>query len=350
MSALLRKLSEAVGVSGREDEVRAILVEEIRGKADSARVDALGNLVATRRGTGSSKLRVMIAAHMDEVGLMVTLVEDGGMLRFARVGGIDERILPARPVTIGAKRVPGVIAFKPIHLTEKGETDRVTPAKDLVIDIGAASKTEAERLVARGDHACFLSEYVEPLAGSAWRTVQGKAFDDRAGCAIAAALLAERFPFDLVVAFTVQEEVGLRGAKVAAFAERPDCAFVLECTGANEVPVKKDLSPSTRLGAGPAITVMDSSFIADRRLVDLLVATASRLGIPYQFKQPNIGGTDAGAIQRVGDGVPSVTLAVPCRYIHSPAGILDLDDFDHALGLMRESLQLLPGAFERSAT
>ena len=350
MSALLRKLSEAIGVSGREDEVRAILIEEIRGKADGARVDALGNLVATRRGTGASKLRVLIAAHMDEVGLMVTQVEDGGMLRFARVGGIDERVLPARPVTVGAKRVPGVIAFKPVHLTEKGETERVAPAKDLVIDIGAASKAEAERLVARGDHACFLSEYVEPLPGSAWRTVQGKAFDDRAGCAIAAALLAERFPFDLVVAFTVQEEVGLRGAKVAAFAERPDCAFALDCTGANEVPVKRDLSPSTRLGAGPAITVMDASFIADRRLVDLLAGTASRLGIPHQFKQPNIGGTDAGAIQRAGDGVPSVTLAVPCRYIHSPAGILNLDDFDHTLGLLRESLQRLPGAFERSAT
>ena len=350
MSALLRKLSEAIGVSGREEEVRAILVEEIRGSADGARVDALGNLVAFRRGTGTSKLRVMVAAHMDEVGFMVTQVEDSGMLRFARVGGIDERVLPARPVVVGPKRVPGVIAFKPIHLTEKGEMDRVAPVKDLVIDIGAASKAEAERLAVRGDHACFVSEYVEPLAGSAWRTVQGKAFDDRAGCALAASLLAERFPFELVVAFTVQEEVGLRGAKVAAYAEHPDCAFVLEATGANEMPVKKDLSPSTRLGAGPAITVMDGSFIADRRLVDLLEATASRLGIPHQFKQPNIGGTDAGAIQHARDGIPSVTLAVPCRYIHSPAGILNLDDFDHALGLMRESLQRLPGAFERSAT
>jgi endoglucanase len=219
-----------------------------------------------------------------------------------------------------------------------------------VIDIGATSKAEAERLVARGDHAAFLSEYVEPVPGSAWRTVQGKAFDDRAGCALAVALLAERLPFDLVVAFTVQEEVGLRGAKVAAYAERPDCAFVLECTGANEVPSKKDLSPSTRLGDGPAITVMDGSFIADRRLVDHLAATAAKAGIPHQFKQPNIGGTDAGAIQHARDGIPSVTLAVPCRYLHSPAGIMSLDDFDHALALLRESLARLPGAFERSAT
>jgi putative aminopeptidase FrvX len=350
VSALLRKLSEATGVSGREDEVRAMLVEELRGTADSARVDAMGNLVAMRRGTGASKLRVLIAAHMDEVGLMVTQVEDSGMLRFARVGGIDERILPARPVTIGPNRVPGVIAIKPVHLAEKGETDRVAAPKDLVIDVGATTKAEAERLVARGDVAAFLSEYVEPLPGSAWRTVQGKAFDDRAGCALAVALLAERLPFDLVAAFTVQEEVGLRGARVAAYAECPDCAFVLECTGANEMPVKKDLSPSTRLGAGPAITVMDASFIADPRLVDLLSATASRLGIPHQFKQPNIGGTDAGAIQRARAGVPSVTLAVPCRYIHAPTGILNLDDFDHALALMRESLQRLPGVIERSAT
>jgi putative aminopeptidase FrvX len=350
MSDLLRRLSEAVGVSGREDEVRTIVVEEIRGTADSARVDALGNLVAVRRGTGASNLRVMLAAHMDEVGLMITQVEDGGTLRFARVGGIDERILPARAVTIGTRRVPGVIACKPVHLTEKGESDRVMSAKDLAIDIGASSKAEAERLVARGDHAGFVSEYIEPIGGSAWRTVQGKAFDDRAGCALAASLLADRFPFDLVVAFTVQEEVGLRGARVAAYAERPDCAFVLECTGANEMPVKRDLSPSTRLGGGPAITVMDGSFIADRRLVDLLAATASGLGIPYQFKQPNIGGTDAAAIQRARDGVPSVTLAVPCRYLHAPAGILSLDDFDHTLELMRESLARLPGAFERSAT
>lgn len=350
MSALLRKLSEAVGVSGREDEVRAILVEEIRGKADTARVDSLGNLVAVKRGTGASKLRVMLAAHMDEIGFMILQAEDSGMLRFAKVGGIDDRVLPARPVTVGPKRLPGVIAFKPVHLTEKGETERVAAAKDLAIDVGATSKADAERLVSRGDHAAFLSEYVEPLAGSAWRTVQGKAFDDRAGCALAAALLAERFPFDLVVAFTVQEEVGLRGAKVAAYAEKPDCAFVLECTGANEVPSKKDLSPSTRLGDGPAITVMDGSFIADRRLVDHLAATAAKAGIPHQFKQPNVGGTDAGAIQHARDGIPSVTLAVPCRYIHSPAGIMNLDDFDNALTLMRESLARLPGAFERSAT
>jgi putative aminopeptidase FrvX len=350
MSDLLRRLSEANGVSGREDEVRAILVEEIRGKADAARVDSIGNLVAVRRATGSSPVRVMVAAHMDEVGLMVSQVEDTGFLRFAKVGGIDDRVLPGRPVVIGPKRVPGAIALRPPHLVEKSERDRAIAAKDLVIDIGAASRAEAERLVQRGDHACFATEYVEATAGSPWRAVQGKAFDDRAGCAILARLLADRWPVDLVAAFTVQEEVGLRGARVAGWAEQPDWAFALECTGANEIPVKRDLSPSTRLGGGPAVTVMDASYIADPRLVELLTSSAGRLGTPYQVKQPNIGGTDAGAIQRTRRGVPSVTLAVPCRYIHSPCGVLTLEDFDHTLALMQEALRRLPEALGRNAT
>ncbi len=348
---LLRRLSLANGVSGREEEVRSIITEEIRGQAERARVDSLGNLIAERRGTVSAGApRVMVAAHMDEVGLMVSQVEDSGFLRFAKVGGIDDRVLPARPVVVGPRRVPGVIAFKPPHLAEKSDRDRVAPAKDLVIDIGAASRPEAERLVQRGDHACFATEYVESPAGSGWRAVQGKAFDDRAGCAILAALLAERYPVDLVAAFTVQEEVGLRGAKVAAWAEHPDWAFALDCTGANEIPVKRDLTPSTRLGAGPAITIMDGSFIADRRLVDHLASCAARLGIPCQFKQPNIGGTDAAAIQRSGAGVPVVTVAVPCRYIHSPSGVLTLEDFTHTLALMREALSGLPDALRRNRT
>jgi putative aminopeptidase FrvX len=342
---LLKRLSEAHGVSGHEEEVRAIILEEIRSHVAECRVDAMGNLIARRKGTGASKLRVLAAAHMDEVGLMVTQVEDGGLLRFAKVGGIDDRVLPARAVLVGAKRVPGVIGIKPVHLTEKAERDKVIEWKQLAIDIGASSKAEAEKLVQRGDCAVFATEFRELAgAGSTWRTVQGKAFDDRAGCAVLAELLKERFPFDLVAAFTVQEEVGLRGARVAAYVESPEVAVVLECTGANEVPTKQDISPSTRLGMGPAITIRDNSFIADPRLVEHFSATARSLGIPHQFKQPNIGGTDAGAIQRVRDGVASITIAVPARYIHSPAAIMDLTDFENTVTLAREALARLPGA------
>ena len=342
---LLKRLSEAHGVSGHEDDVRSILLEEIRDRVDACRVDAMGNLIATKRGAGKSGPRVLVAAHMDEVGLMITQVEDGGLLRFAKVGGIDDRVLPARAVLIGDKRVPGVIGVKPVHLTDKSDREQVMGWKQLAIDIGASSKGEAEKLVQKGDRAVFATEYRELAGnGSAWRTVQGKAFDDRAGCAILAELLKERFPFDLSAAFTVQEEVGLRGARVAAYAESPEAAIVMECTAANEVPTKRDVSPSTRLGAGPAITIRDNSFIADPRLVDLFRRTAEDMRIPHQFKQPNIGGTDAGSIQRTRAGVPSITVAVPARYIHSPAAIMDLTDFEATISLAREALRRLPAA------
>ncbi len=342
---LLDELSEAPGVSGHEEAVRALLLEAIRGRVDACRIDSMGNLIALKKGTGASGLRLLVAAHMDEVGLMITGAEDSGVLRFAKVGGIDDRVLPARVVLIGPRAVPGVVGVKPVHLLEKNERDRVPEARQLVIDVGASSRAEAERLAGRGDTAVFATEFRTISDGPDGKgVVQGKALDDRVGCAILVDLLSERYPFDLVAAFTVQEEVGLRGARVAAWAEKPDAAIVLECTGANEVPSKRDVSPSTRLGSGPALTIRDTSFIADPRLVELFRGTAVEMGIPHQFKQPNIGGTDAGAIHRVREGVPSLTVAVPARYIHSPAAIMDLADFQNTCALARESLRRLPGA------
>lgn len=344
---ILKELSQAFGVSGHENEVRALILEEIRDHVDECRVDAMGNLIARRKGRGASPLRVLAAAHMDEVGLMVTQIEDTGLLRFAKVGGIDDRVLPARGVLIGDSRVPGVIGSKPVHLTEKGERDKVMDYKQLAIDIGASSKGEAERLVHRGDCAVFVADFLELPAVNSWRAVRGKALDDRVGCTVLVELLKETLPFELIAAFTVQEEVGLRGAKVAAYAEHPDAAVVLECTAANEVPNRKDVSPSTRLGEGPAVTIMDNSFIADPRLVEHFLSLAARKGIPVQVKQPNIGGTDAGAIQRSRRGVPAITIAVPARYIHSPAAIMNGDDLDHTLALVREALPRLSDALRK---
>jgi len=205
------------------------------------------------------------------------------------------------------------------------------------VDIGAQSKDEAKKLAPLGTYATFATQFRE-----LGPTVSGKAFDDRAGCAVLVELVrGERFRFDLHAAFTVQEEVGLRGARVAAYAIEPDCAFALEGTIADDIPKDKEASPTTELGQGPAITVMDHSFIADRHLVRLLTGTAEELGIPYQIKQPGIGGTDAGAIHLTREGVPSVTVAVPCRYIHSPVALLSLDDFNNTVRLMRESLSRL---------
>lgn len=353
---LIKELSEAFGVSGHEEEVRGIILREIKDRVDECKVDGVGNVIAVKRGTGGSGLRVLCAAHMDEVGLMVSQIEDGGHLRFFKVGGIDDRVLPGKAVRVGEKKIPGVIGIKPPHLLEKNEKDQVPSFKQLAIDIGAGSRMEAEKLVARGDYAAFAADFTELQSDDAsWRTVQGKAFDDRAGCVVLTELLRESRPFDLVAAFTVQEEVGLRGARVAAYSSHADLAFALECTGANEIPTDKDVSPSTRIGQGPAITVMDASFFADTRLVTLLMRAAEEAKIPFQIKQPNIGGTDAGAIHVSRGGIPSVTLAVPCRYIHSPSGIMSLTDLDRAVNLMREVLTRLPGesglaALSRSLT
>ena len=211
---------------------------------------------------------------------------------------------------------------------------RVPKIENLLVDVGAKSKEEAKKLAPLGDYATFATQFRE-----LGPTVSGKAFDDRVGCAVLVELLrGERFRFDLHAAFTVQEEVGLRGARVAAYTIEPDCAFALEGTIADDIPKDKEGSPTTELGRGPAVTVMDRSFIADRRLVRLLTSTADELDIPYQFKQPGIGGTDAGAIHLTREGVPSVTVSVPCRYIHGPVALMSLDDFDNTVLLMRKTL------------
>jgi len=334
---ILKELSDAFGVSGNEDDVRAIVLDAVRDHVDEVKIDAMGNVLAAKRGTGQDPMRVMLAAHMDEIGLMVIGHDDNGFLKVRSVGGIDPRLLPGTLFVVGPERIPGVVGVKPVHLLESGERKKVSKIEDLVIDVGAQSKDEAEKLAPLGTYATFATRFQELEA-----TVSGKAFDDRAGCAVLVELLrGEPFTFDLHAAFTVQEEVGLRGARVAAYAIDPDCAFALEGTIADEIPKEKDVSPTTRLGKGPAITVMDRSFIADRRLVQLLIHTAEEQDIPYQIKQPGLGGTDAGAIHLAREGVPSATVAVPSRYIHSPVALLSLDDFDNTVRLMRKSLSRL---------
>lgn len=330
---ILKALSEAFGVSGNEGEVRQVIIEAVRDHVDEVRVDTIGNLITFKRGTGESPLKVMVAAHMDEVGLMIVHVEKNGLLRFRKVGGIDDRILFSKAVHIGKEKIPGVIGAKPIHLLKKEEQKQVVKVENMVIDIGVTSQEEAEKLVKRGDYASFATPFAE-----LGNVVKGKAFDDRVGCAVLVELVQERYPSDLYAVFTVQEEVGLRGAQVAAYAVAPDVAFALEGTIADDLPKKKDTSPTTRLGDGPAITIMDRSVIADKRLVEFLVETAEEEGIPYQFKQPLVGGTDAGRIHLTREGVPSGVVSVPCRYIHAPACLLSLTDFENTVRLMKKTL------------
>ncbi len=343
---LLEELSNAFGPSGCEGEVRRLLARALCDKVDDLQTDALGNLIAFKKGTGPEpRMKVMVDAHTDEVGLMITRIEKNGLLGFRAVGGVDARLLMAKGVVVGEKRLPGVITAPPVHLTKEEQRKQVLKIEQLTIDIGASSENEAKGVVKVGDYAAFDTRF-EVLDEGGLRTVKGKAFDDRIGCAVAAALADSEYEVDLYLSFSAQEEVGLRGARVAAYRIEPDLGFALEGTICDDMPKKEDVSPTTELGKGPAISIMDRSFVADRRLVQLLVDLAEANGIPYQFKQPGTGGTDAGAIHLSRAGVPSVAVSVPSRYIHSPVSMASLNDFDHTVALMNAALMALPGAWE----
>ncbi|ADU51800.1 Cellulase [Thermaerobacter marianensis DSM 12885] len=329
---LLARLSEARGVSGDEAAVRELILEAVLPSIDAYRIDSMGNLLVVK-GKNKSGPRVMVAAHMDEVGLMITRVEKNGLLRFAKVGGLDDRLLPGKRVRVGPDGVPGVIGSKPIHLDRRASS--VTPSDELYIDIGATSREAAEKLVRPGHYATFDTAFGE-FGQGCWK---GKAFDDRVGCALLIELLRGDYDFPLYGAFTVQEEVGLRGAATAAYAIHPDVALVLEGTTCADIPGADEHGQSTRLGHGPAITAMDRTVIPPRWLTDRLVAAAERRGIPYQWKRTTFGGTDAGRIHQVRAGVPSAVVSVPCRYIHSPCAVMSRQDFENAQQLVRGFLE-----------
>ena len=347
MNDLLKQLTEAVGVSGAEKEVRLLIRDLIADHVDEWSVDTMGSLIAIKRGTGEYDMRVLVDAHMDEVGLLISDIDTGGMLRFTNVGGFDDRALLGKVVQVGPRKVTGVIGARAIHLLKRGEFSKVVKIDAMRIDIGAKTKEAASSSVKVGDYAAFVTEYEEIDGG---RTAIGKAFDNRAGCAALIELLrGERYPFDLVAAFTVQEEVGLRGARVAAFNAGADAALVLECTPAYDLPKEEDRSSNVALGKGVSVYMMDARTIQDPRLVAHLMATGDAQGIPYQVRQPGGGGTNTGAIQRAGAGIPAATLAVPGRYAHTPTMMINLDDYDNIVRLADAALRTLtPDTFRRN--
>ncbi len=337
---ILRELSEAVGVSGKEEAVRGVILKAIEGHATDIQIDPMGSITAVKKGTGRNRLRVMLAAHMDEVGFMVTGYDSDGLIHFTNVGGIDDRILPGLRVKLGDSLIPGVIIWAPIHKTHgQNNTAKIN---SLRIDIGATSKDDASGKVKRGDRVAFDSRYME--VGE--KVLRGKAFDDRAGCSLLVDILqGGPYPVDVLAAFTVQEEIGLRGARVAAQKFNPDAAMALEGTTAHDVPNpmaepddEEEPNPACRLGAGPVLTVMDQSIIAEPHLLWFLRQTAETNGIPYQLKTLLGGGTDAGAIHMANAGAPAAVISVPCRYIHSPSAYLNREDYENTLRLVQAAL------------
>jgi len=327
---LLRELCEAAGIPGREERVRAIVRRELEGLTDEIRVDALGNLIAHRRGTVGRSLAIQ--AHMDEIGFMVTHVDDKGFLRLTPLGGHDPRNMVAQRVRVAGKRdLDGVLypEQKPPHLQAPNEKEKSPQLGAFFVDVGLPV-TEVKELVPIGSMAVIHREMVE-----VGNTVSCKAMDDRVSVyiMIEAMRRAARSGFDVFAVATVQEEVGLRGAYTSAYDLHPDVGLALDVTLAMDIPGQQDHEHITRLGQGTAIKLMDSASISNLRLVEVLRDLAEKRGIRYQHEILPRGGTDAGAMQRARGGVPVCTISTPTRYIHASVEMCHKEDIEASIAL-----------------
>lgn len=344
---LLKTLSESSGVSGGEQEIRNIIRQQVSPHVEEAETDVLGNLIVRKKGEKEGPT-LMIVTHMDEVGMIVVGFEKSGLIKFSKVGGIDDRVLVSKVVQIGPQKIPGVIGAKAIHLQKPEERKKSIKIDDMYIDIGAGSREEAEKKVKLGDYISFSTRFEE--IGD--HCAKGKALDNRVGCAVLIEILKKQnYPYSFYGVFTVQEEVGMRGAGAAAYKIKPDLALVVEGTTAADVVEVKKEGHVTTLGKGPALTIMDASVITHRGMVQFLKKLAEQNGIPYQIRRFTGAGTDAGRIALTREGVPSAVVSVPCRYIHNPAGILNLKDMENTVKLVDAFLKNLPeGGFNNEGT
>lgn len=330
---LLKKLTEASGVSGNEKEIREIIIEEIKDYVDKIEVDKIGNIITYKKGKIINP-KLMVTAHLDEVGLMITGINDAGLLKFVTVGGIDKRILVSKPVKVGIDKIPGVIGAKPIHLQKREERNNALNISELYIDIGANNKEEAEKLVSVGDYVIFDSELLEFGKG----LVKAKALDNRVGCNLLIDLLKKESDVGFYGVFTVMEEIGLRGAGPAAYKVNPDISIILEGTLCSDMPKADVHQVSTYLGKGPAISLMDRTTIYDIEFREKIVEIAQKNNIPYQFRKTTFGGNDSGKIHLAKEGSITSTISVPCRYIHSPISVMSLDDYNNTFKLLEAIL------------
>jgi endoglucanase len=325
------------GVTGNEDEVRDYILERVMPVADEILTDPMGNLMVFKKGAVTGSKKVMLAAHMDEVGLIITDITQDGYLRFEAAGGVDRRVIIGKRVYVGSNRVMGVVGCKAIHLTTAEQRKSLPKMKDMYIDIGTTSREEAESLVALGDPVAFDDGVVRFGQGF----VKAKAIDDRVGCATMLKLLEQPLPCDCWFAFTVQEEVGCRGAQAAARRLEPDVALILEGTTAADLAGVTGTDKVCQLGKGIVIPFMDGGTIYDQKLYKLLGQLADANGIAWQTKTRVAGGTDASVIQRSGTGVAVAALSVAVRNIHSPACVAKIDECEAQLALARLFLQEL---------
>lgn len=330
MNKLLSYYTSLFGTSGSERDIRQGIINEIKSYAQ-VKVDRLGNIIALKRGENPDfPIKVMVDAHMDEVGLMVTTITDEGYLKFDKIGGIDDRTLLSKQVIIGKNKIKGVIGRTAPHLLTKDDEQKVVKHSDMYIDIGAKNKKDAEQYVKIGDVVGCATSYAEFGEG----LVRAKALDDRVGCQILTELIQGSVPFDTYFVFSVMEEIGCIGAGCAANEIKPDYCIVVEGTTAQDTQDDSRHSDVCKLGFGPAISFMDGSTVYDSSFLKLAFDAAKEHGIEYQLKRAVAGGNNAGRVQRTLSGINTLAISVPVRYIHTPCSVASLDDIEQTKRLV----------------
>ncbi len=326
MKQLIKQLVKAYGPAGDESEIRSLIKEKIKPAVDELKVDTMGNLIAFKKGT-SSEQTVMLAAHMDEIGLIATHIDEDGFIRFSNVGGVSPYNLLGERVIFNGETI-GVI-------DKEGQLDKISKLKHdkMYIDIGTSSQEETEKKVTIGDTAVYYRGF-----NDLGERITAKSLDDRVGCAalIKTLQMIEKPAYDTYFVFTVQEEVGIRGAKVSAYGIEPDIGIAVDVTLTGDMPEAKRMAVS--LGEGAAIKVKDSSVLVNKKLKDLMVATAEDNQIPYQLEVLTRGGTDAGSIQLTREGVIAGAISIPARYVHSPSEMIDMNDLQYVRKLTSKLL------------
>ena len=328
----IETLSNARGTSGDEGAVRELIYGEVRNFPDcEIKTDNAGNLIVRKLGKKEPKSKLMFSAHMDEIGFIITNIDEGGFLRFSAVGSIDTRVAIGKRVLVGDSGIPGLIGSKAIHLVEKDEFDKLADLDDLYIDVGADSKAEAEKLVRLGDRAVFDSDFAAFGDG----LIMGRALDDRAGCALLMELLKGEAEYGFTVCFTTREEIGGNGACAAAFGADPDIAVVVEATTAGDVANVPGDKFVCEQGLGPVVSFMDKGTVYDMDLYRKITDLAAEKNIPVQTKHGICGSNDASAIHKTRAGIRPAAVSLPARYIHSPAASVRLSDLENTLALLK---------------
>ncbi len=335
---LLKKLCLANGVSSGEDEIRNIIISEIDGFADEVAVDKSGNIIVFKKGRERAENKLLLSAHMDEVGFIVTSVNSDGTLGIDEVGGIDRRIISGKSVRLCSSNINGVFGIKPIHLSSGDSRTEIPKLSSMYIDIGALDKEDAENNIEVGDLVAFEGFFEENE-----QAIITKALDDRVGCLVLIELIKSELPFDMYFTFVVQEEVGLRGAKTAAYTVDPDFSIVVETTTAADIPNVDESKQVCRLGEGAVVSFMDRRTVYDKELYKEAFNASKRAGVKAQPKKAVAGGNDAGVISTTKGGVRTIAISLPCRYLHAPHTTAFKSDIEAVYQTVRELANTIAG-------